>query len=147
MNNGHREGTPLFYRQLPQTEEDWTRFREFMKHSKGFIPPARLGVAAIADTMEGEIVAGLVLQMVPYLGPYYIAPKWRGHVDPKQLTRVIDSTFTSPGPGSLIIQGYVAMTSDEAVARIAEGTGMTRLENCITLIRNIDKDRPIPTLD
>lgn len=148
MNNGHRAGTALFYRQLPQTVEDWARLRTFMKDVKGFIPSQPgLAVAAIADTMDGEIAGALVLQMVSYLGPFFIAPKWRGHVNPTDLKRVIDSTFKDPGPGSLIIQGYVALTDNEAIARMAVDAGMKRMENCITLVQTMDKERGVPTLD
>jgi hypothetical protein len=129
-NNGHTEYHVVRYTQMEQTEENWDRLREFMKDTKGFIPPAHLGVAAIAE-VDGELVGGLILQMIPYAGPLHVAPSWRNRVDITALKRVIDGAFKATG-NALIVQGYVVMTGDEAVARIAEGAGMKRLP-CITL--------------
>jgi hypothetical protein len=140
-----RNDKPLFYRQLPQTEEDWARLRSFLGDVKGFVPPAHLGVAAIADTFDGEIAAALVLQMVPYLGPFKVGEGWAGRVDHARLRAVIDQTFKGDKQNALIVRGYVAMTDDEGIATIAERAGMRRLD-CITLVRTLDEQRPIPTL-
>lgn len=143
--NGHRAGIPIFYRELPQTDEDWKRLRTFLVDVKGFIPPTHLGVAAVAERDDGKIVGALVLQMVPYLGPFKIDEDYQGYVKPENLKAVVDGTFRAKGESALIVRGYLALTDNESVARIAEKAGMRRLD-CITLVETLDKERPIPTL-
>ena len=137
-NNGHHEYHVIRYSQMEQTEENWDRLRAFMADTKGFIPPAHLGVAAIAE-VDGELVGGLILQMIPYAGPLHVAPSWRTRVDITALKQVIDSTFKATG-NALIVQGYVVMTDDEAVARIAEKAGMKRLP-CTTLFQSTGTEK------
>lgn len=146
-NNGNHEHQIITYKTLPSTDSDWNKLRVFMSDTKGYVPPRQLGVASVALTESGDIIGGLVLQPVSYLGPFKVHPDWRGHVDYVALKQVIDDCYkpTKPGIfGPLIIQGYVALTDDERIARMAEFAGMTRMKNCIVLVQNIDEKNGVP---
>lgn len=128
----------LSYRLLPQTVPDWMRLRKFFEGTRGFIPPIQLGMAAVAETGEGEIVAGAILQMVSYLGPFKIDSRWTGKVDYAKLKAEVDSVYQKNPQKALIIAGYVAMTTDEAVARLAESAGMIRQHGTILLVQEFN---------
>ena len=143
MNNGHHPKRELQYVALEQTEEAWDELRKFFVGTRGFIPPPSLGTAAVAKTDTGKIVSGVVLQMLPYIGPLKVDPEWEARVDFRALKRVIDNSFTKRGTSPLIIQGYVGMISDPRVANIAEFAGMRRI-NPIVLIEDFNESDGIP---
>lgn len=146
-NNGFHQHHVITYRALPQTAEDWARLHLFMRDVKGYVPPPQLGVASVAETDTGEIVGGLVLQMAPYLGPFKVAEDWRGRVDYVALKKVIDACYKPAKEGffgPLIIQGYMALTDDERIARMAETAGMKRLANCIVLVQTVSEQNGVP---
>ncbi|HXP82560.1 MAG TPA: hypothetical protein VN976_21860 [Verrucomicrobiae bacterium] len=125
----------LRYGLLPQTTEDWARLRKFFQGERGFVPPTHLGMASVAETPEGEIAGAVILQMVSYLGPFKIDPRWTGLVDYAKLKEPIDETFRKGLKPHLVIQGYVAITSDERIARIAEVAGMERKRDAVLLVQ------------
>ncbi len=128
----NREGSmEICYKLLPQ--EQWERLRPIFDELKMFMPPAPLAVASIAES-EGQLIGILVLQMVPYAGPLWIHPDWRGKVDYVALKKTLDKVFPQEGNGKLLINGYVVMTGDERIAKMAEISGMRRLD-CITLFQ------------
>lgn len=139
-NNGHgRE--PLTYRLLPQT--DWERVRKFFEGTNGFVPRPQLGVAAVAENLAGEIVGAVILQPVSYLGPFHVDDNYTRQVDYAALKAEIDKTFSADTKSHLIIKGYIAMTSNEAIARIAEMSGMERKPEAILLVENFDGEHTI----
>jgi hypothetical protein len=129
--NGHKES--LLYRLI--TKDEWEpRLTPIFQKINKFMPPAELAVASIAEDRD-KIVAMVALQMVSYLGPLYIDEDYARKVDYKLLKAPIDAVYSKSMTKPLIIQGYVAMTSDEAVARIAEIAGMTRKPEAILLVQ------------
>lgn len=115
-----------------------------MSDVRGYVPPRQLGLAAVAETESGRMVGGLVLQMCPYLGPFKIDPAFRGHIDYIALKQAIDSCYKPKDSGffgPLIIQGYVALTDDERISRMAENAGMERIKNAIVLVQRITDDK------
>lgn len=144
INNGNANHEIINYRVLPSTDGDWARLKQFMADVRGYIPPRQLGLAAVAETERGKIVGGLVLQMCPYLGPFKIDPEFRGHIDYIALKKIIDSCYKPKDSGifgPLIIQGYVALTDDERISRMAENAGMERLHNAIVLVQKISDEK------
>lgn len=123
------------YNLMPQSTENWDRLREFFKGEPAFVPDPELGVASVATLPDGTLAGALILQMVSYLGPFKIHEAYRGHVDYVGMKKLIDAKFTAARPGHLIIPGYVALTADESLARIAEHMGMTRKPECIVLVQ------------
>jgi hypothetical protein len=123
------------YALMPQSTENWDKLREFFKTEPAFVPDPELGVASVATLQDGTLAGALILQMVSYLGPFKIHEAYRGHVDYVKMKKLIDAKFQSARPGHLIIPGYVALTADESLARIAEQMGMTRKPECITLVQ------------
>jgi hypothetical protein len=125
----------LSYRLLPQTVPDWTRLRKFFEGERGFVPPPHLGIASVAETPAGEIAGAVILQMVSYLGPLKIDPRWVRQVNYASLKAPIDETFRNGNKPHLILQGYVAITSDWRIARVAELAGMARKSEAILLVQ------------
>lgn len=136
----------LNYRMLPQTEADWQRLRGFFHGTPGFLPPTHLGMAAVAETKDNEIVGSVVLQLLSYMGPFKIREDHQGKVDYITLKSLIDGSFEHKGKSALIIPGYVAMTGDERVAKLAQFAGMKRI-GPIVLIEEFDpQENGIPIL-
>lgn len=138
-----RNGTELTYSAIEQTEEAWADARSFFSGAPGFVPPASFGLGAVAKNQSNEIVSGLILQILPYLGPFKTRDDYQGKVDYSRLKSIIDGTFSKGKFPSLIIQGYVAMTADERVAKLAEFAGMKRIHP-IVLIQNLMEQDCIP---
>src|SRR5271154_6348962 len=138
----------LRYRALPNydltkdgNERYWEKMREFFKGQPGFIPPMALGTAAIALNDDNDIVAAGILQMVTYMGPIRIAPDYRNEVDFMAMKKILDGTFSAGKRGSLIIQGYIALTADERQAQLAEFCGMKRIKPIVLIQNFLDTDQ------
>jgi hypothetical protein len=140
MSTGTVRSEKLFYRLLPQTEPDWQRLRAFFEGKPGFIPPIQLGTASVAETADGEIVGAVIVQPVSYMGPLSIDPDWTGQVDYAALKAPIDDIFKNGNKTHLIIQGYIVLTTDERIARIAEMSGMDRKPEAILLVQTFGGD-------
>src|ERR1700688_2993059 len=134
MNNGHK--TSLLYRLI--TKQEWDRLTPIFQGMNKFMPPAELAVASIAEA-DGEIAAMVALQMVSYMGPLYINPKYTNLVDYKSLKAPIDAVYSKSTTKPLIVQGYLVLTSDERIARIAEMAGLVRKPEAILLIQEFGK--------
>jgi hypothetical protein len=133
----------LSYEGIKPTKEAWDELREFFKGTKGFVPPPGLGEAAIARNPDGKIVSALVIQLCPYMGPLKTEEGYQGHVDFRQLKEIIDNNFSKGMKESLIIQGYIVLTSDERIAKLAEFNGMTRIHPKV-LIQNLEAKDGVP---
>lgn len=129
--NGHKQS--LLYRLI--TKEEWEpRLTPIFRELNKFMPPAELAVASVAE--DGDRIVGMVaLQMVSYLGPLWIDPEYARTVDYRALKAPIDEIYRKNPNKPLIISGYVAMTSDERIARIAEMAGMRRETKAILLVQ------------
>jgi hypothetical protein len=127
----------LTYRLLPQ--EDWPKLVEFFKGEKGFVPPRELGVASVAQDDMGNIVGAMVLQLVSYLGPFKIDSSHTGEVNYLRLKEGIDELFKSGKRSPLIIKGYIVMTDDPKIAKMAEFSGMEKCD-CATLVQLFERD-------
>jgi hypothetical protein len=119
----------------------WDELREFFSGQPGFIPPMGLGAASIAVNENDELVAAGVMQLVTYLGPIRIREDYRNKVDFMAMKKLMDGTFSQGKRGSLLIQGYIAMTADERVAKLAEFVGMKRIHPIVLIQNFLDKDQ------
>ncbi len=106
------------------------------------MPPAELAIASIAED-GNEIVAMTCLQMVSYIGPLWINEKYANRVDYKALKAPIDAVYSKSTTKPLIVQGYLALTSDERIARIAEQSGMIRKPEAILLVQEFGSEHTI----
>jgi hypothetical protein len=125
------------YRLLRQDE--WPKLVKFFEGEKGFVPPKEIGVASCAFDEAGNIVGALILQMVSYMGPLKIEPGYTGTVNYMRMKDGIDELFRNGKRSPLIIKGYIVMTEDEHIARMAEVAGMERAE-CVTLIQRFGEN-------
>ena len=128
----------ISYGLMPHFPENWDKLREFFRGEPAFIPDPELGVASVATLPTGEVVGGLILQMVSYMGPFKVHPLYAGAVDYVKLKRLIDEKFKNGRGSNLIINGYIVLTADERIAKMAEIAGMERKPECITLVQTFD---------
>lgn len=131
----HTNGNGVGYGLLEQTPENWEKLRQFFSDVPSFVPEPQLGIASVARLPDGTIVGGLMLQMVSYMGPFKIHPLYAGSVDYVQMKKLVDEQFLAKRKGHLIIPGYIVLTADERIARMAQHAGMTRKTDCITLVQ------------
>lgn len=136
--NGHEKS--LLYRLIAKNE--WDRLTPIFQEIKKFMPDRELAIASVAED-HGEIVAMTCLQMLSYIGPLWINEKYTRQVDYRALKAPIDEVYKKNPNKPLIISGYVAMTSDERIARIAEQAGMTRKPEAILLIQEFGPEHTI----
>jgi hypothetical protein len=62
--------------------------------------------------------------------------RYANKINYRLLKEPIDNIFKQSANKPLIIQGYIALTADERIARIAEGAGMERKKEAILLVQN-----------
>lgn len=135
--NGYRDN--LLYHLIAQ--EEWSRLVPIFQKLNKFMPPAQLAIASIAETSQGEIGAMVAVQAISYMGPLYLNPKFE--IDYARLKAPIDEVYSKGKKSPLILQGYVAMTADEQVARIAESAGMTRHRDAILLTQEFGEQHTL----
>jgi len=108
------------------TPFEWDRITEIFEREKWAIPHPNVSAIRIGE-VNGEIVALGVVQAIPFIGPAWIAPEYRGQGLTKEEVWTLYEQAKQAGP----YNGVMITTTLPQVERIAEMLEMTKVDGVL----------------
>jgi hypothetical protein len=105
------------------SDEDWDRIEEILKLRGWMALNRSVSRILLGEDAQGGIVSFLVFQVIPYVGPLFVVPSYRGNGVAQEMTDMMFQFL-----GEIKARGWIATAESPHARQIMEKYGMAKVE-------------------